>query len=359
MEAAVFTDLDMGIARVRILLSLAVLLSMYVDPTIGGLFHLGTRQLATLILYLVYAIGAYSAVWLDLVPRRLLWISSGLDLLVASLLTLCAEGPTSPSFAVFLFAIIAAGSWARLRTILTVTLLSASAYLLAIILSTHGLTNAYLMRAVYLGIAGYLITFLGQLRDRFEARLHELETIAERQNIARSLHDGYIQALGGIALRLESCRDMLRSNEATEAITELSELQNEVSREYDEVRAYVRSLVGADASVPANTFAGPNTRFRIQAAFSASGLVVEHVLQIMLEGMRNTRRHGQARFATIEVHEIADAVRVVVEDDGVGFGEPKALPWTIASRVSEFGGRLKIGEDKGVGARLEIEMPKV
>ena len=71
-----------------------------------------------------------------------------------------------------------------------------------VIATPHGLTNLYLMRAVYLAIAGYLIGFFGQQRAQFEARLRELETVNERQIIARSLHDGYVQALAGVTLRL-------------------------------------------------------------------------------------------------------------------------------------------------------------
>ena len=62
------------------------------------------------------------------------------------------------------------------------------------------------MRAVYLAIAGYLIGFFSQQRALFEAEVRELETRAERQSIARSLHDGYVQALAGVNLRLETCR---------------------------------------------------------------------------------------------------------------------------------------------------------
>ena len=49
----------------------------------------------------------------------------------------------------------------------------------------------------------------GQLRTKFESRLRELETVEERQNIARSLHDGYVQALAGVTLRLGTCRELL------------------------------------------------------------------------------------------------------------------------------------------------------
>jgi signal transduction histidine kinase len=114
---------------------------------------------------------------------------------------------------------------------------------------SDGLASVYLMRAVYLAIAGYLIGFFGQQRVNFERRLRELETDAERETIARSLHDGYLQALAAVSLRLESCRDMLCSNDLAAALAEIKEIQLGVSREYDEVREYVHSLVAEERPV--------------------------------------------------------------------------------------------------------------
>jgi signal transduction histidine kinase len=113
---------------------------------------------------------------------------------------------------------------------------------------SDGLLTVYLMRPVYLAIAGYLIGFFGQQRAHFEQQLRQLETQAERETIARSLHDGYLQALAAVNLRLEGCRDMLIGNELEPALAEIKEIQLGVTREYDEVRECVRSLAGADQS---------------------------------------------------------------------------------------------------------------
>ena len=43
-----------------------------------------------------------------------------------------------------------------------------------------------------------------------ESRIRELESASQRERIARSLHDGYMQALAGVNLRLETCRELLR-----------------------------------------------------------------------------------------------------------------------------------------------------
>jgi len=188
--------------------------------------------------------------------RNLLRASLLLDLGFATVLTIFTEDTTSPSYVFFVFAIIAVGCRSGLRSTVTVTLFSAALYLLAIVFLLHGVQEQFVMRAAYLAIAGYLIGFFGEQRARFESRLREEESLAERQKIARDLHDGYVQALAGVNLRLQSCRGMLSKGNAPAALVELTDLLSGVAREYDEVRSYIRWLaniedhVVADAGAP-------------------------------------------------------------------------------------------------------------
>ncbi|MGZ6241680.1 MAG: sensor histidine kinase [Candidatus Binataceae bacterium] len=327
------------------------------DPSTGGLFDVTKWQFITLVCHLFYSSSMY------LVLRRGVHIDSvrkfsiALDLLFATALAFVTEGRTSPSFVLFVFAIVAGGLGASLRDTVLTASCSVLLYILVIAFS-NGLTSDYLMRAVYLAMAGFVVGFFGLQRAKFETRLRALEAAAEREAIARSLHDGYIQALAGISLRLESCRDMLTSHQPAEALTEIKEIQTVVDRQYDEVREYVRSLAHADVRPRSPRLEDFNTQFRIQALFAGTGLMIEHIMQIVLEGVRNTQRHSHARVAAINVQQVGEAIRVTIDDDGVGFPDSMNPPWTIASRVAESGGRVVIGT-AGPGAHLEIAIPSV
>lgn len=350
-----FSELDRNVAQARVVLSLLVLMSLYVDPSTGGLFDVTKWQFITLICHLFYSSLMYLAlsrgVHIDSVRK----FSIALDLLFATAVALVTEGRTSPSFVFFVFAILAVGLGASLRDTILTTSCSVALYILVIALS-NGLMSDYLMRAVYLAIAGFVIGFFGQQRANFETRLREMEADAEREAIARSLHDGYIQALAGISLRLESCRDMLISDQPAEALAEIKQIQIVVDHQYDEVREYVRSLAHADWQRRSQTLEDFNTQFRIQAAFAGPGSTIEHIMQIVLEGVRNTRQHGHAHVAAINVQQIGEAIRITIDDDGIGFPDSINPPWTIASRVAESGGRLVI-RTAGRGAHLDIAIP--
>ena len=359
---------ERNIARSRIVLSLVAIASVYIDPTMpkltrwvelgGGPFAIDPLALAVMGLHLLYATSLYIAVSARPVPGvRLAAVATWADVLFAVAVAVVTEGATSPAYVFFAFAILAVGCRATLAFTLKVTVVCVALYLGVIVMSAdRGTAKTYLMRPAYLAITGYLIAFLAQQRLSLEAHARELESQAERQSIARSLHDGYVQALAGVNLRLESCRELLRRGRHDDAVVELMELQGSVRREYDEVRVFLRSLVDPkrQTTAPGDT---TGARFTVRAEFAGSGVLVEHVLHIMLEGIRNVRRHAAAGAAEIGVRSVDRRVHVTIDDDGVGFAPGAQPPWAIASRVIECGGTVRIVEAER-GGHLEIEIPE-
>ena len=356
MKAPDFADLDLNVARARIALSLVALLSIYIDPTTGqGSFSIDRYALATLALHFAYAMTAYSLIRRRVSPEQVIALTTALDIVFATAVTYLTEGPTSPSYVFFTFAIIAVGCRTGLRATLWVTFASVALYSILIGSSPQGVLSLYMMRPAYLAITGCVIGFLGQQRANFEVRVRDLETLAEREQIARSLHDGYVQVLAGLNLRLEGLRELLMRNRVSEVLDEIREMQIGVTREYDEVREYIHSLVNLERTIADTILPANETRFGIEATFSANGLLVEHILLIMLEGARNARRHAQAREVSLKAHVAGDLIKITIDDDGVGFRQAEP-PWAIASRVAEFGGQLRLVGQNRSGAHMEIEL---
>jgi len=356
MNAPDYTHLDLNVSRARIALSIVALISIYIDPTTGqGIFSIDRYALTTLALHFAYGLTAYSLIRRRVSPEQVFALTTALDILFATAVAFFTEGPTSPSYVFFTFAIIAVGCRTGLRATLWVTVVSVLLYLLLIALSPQGVESLYMMRPAYLAITGCVIGFLGQQRAIFEVRVRELETLAEREEIARALHDGYVQVLAGLNLRFEGLRELLIRGRTDKALEEMRELQIGVTREYDEVRAYIHSLVNLDRKIAKTTSASSDPRFHLEADFSANGLLVEHILLIMLEGARNARRHAQAREVAVKAHQAGELVRITIDDDGVGFKQAE-VPWAIASRVAEFGGQLRLVGQNRSGAHMEIEL---
>lgn len=367
MRSHAVLDLESNIARGRIVLSVVTVLSVFIDPTTphlaawvhvnSGPFAIDGHLFQILCVHLAFAIGIQIACRRGADLAFVTMLSNVFDVVFAIVVTLFTEGPTTPSFVFFAFVIVAVGCRSDFRSTAITTAICTGLYLVLIALLTPGDWHLYVMRPAYLGITGYLIGFLGQQRVLFEEHIRELETAAERQNIARFLHDGYAQGLAGINLRLETCRTLLRNDRAAAALEEVTELQTGVAREFDEVRAYIRSLAEVSEGSTRESSPMADPRCHLRAVVSARGSLLEQALQIVLEALRNTRKHARAQAATIDVAEDAGRLRIIIHDDGVGFEQAATPPWSIASRVAECGGHLAIAGAGRPGAHLEIELP--
>ncbi len=138
----------------------------------------------------------------------------------------------------------------------------------------------------------------------------------------------------------------------------ISDVQKGLAREHDAVRAYLRSLAEVEQMPESEDreFA-VETYFEVKANFECPAPILEQVLQIALEGVRNSWQHGKAARAAINISADDHLIRIAMDDDGVGFRNSEHLPWTIASRVAEYGGRLRTDDRERRGAHLEIEIP--
>ena len=287
---------------------------------------------------------------------RVLTVTTWCDVFFGAAIAVVTEGGTSPFFTFFAFAVMEAGLTAGFRRALTVTTVSVGLYLSLILVSAPGNANIYMTRTIFICITGYLLGFFGQQRLNLEAGIRELAGAAARQQIARDLHDGSAQALAGIGLQLKTCQELLRLGRHTEALLELSDLHGSVNREYDDLRTYMRSLVGVEIT-PARRGVGARTQFSVRVQFDGSGTLLDQVLQILREGASNVIRHARATSAAVYVGRTGGMLRINIDDDGVGFGDPIQQPWSIMSRVTELGGAMRLAQGELPGAHLVITLP--
>jgi signal transduction histidine kinase len=85
---------------------------------------------------------------------------------------------------------------------------------------------------------------------------------------------------------------------------------------------------------------------------------VERVFHILREGITNVERHARARSAFLRVQRSGSEVQISIDDDGVGFRDVAQRPWSIASRVEEVGGTLRVLQNGQPGAHLAITLPQ-
>jgi len=209
----------------------------------------------------------------------------------------------------------------------------------------------------------------------------EVAVFEERARIARDLHDGFIQSLAGLDLRIEACKLLLQRDPAR-IPHELEELHEAVARGYREVRRYLTVLRtpsrdGADLwSMLERLTAEFSVRegIRVELARSTSEVTLpatatHELAQIAREALRNAVRHGRATSAVIKLGTSPSHTYLVVRDNGTGFVDraaaidtdgflaPEAAPWSIRERTAALGGSLAVWTSPGRGTEISILVP--
>jgi two-component system, NarL family, sensor histidine kinase DegS len=222
---------------------------------------------------------------------------------------------------------------------------------------TPALTNVFLLR---------------RLRSRAGA--------VERARVARELHDGAIQALFGIEMKIEALRRRTTLS-ATQMDAELGEVQQLLQSEVLALRELMQALrpieLETSDQLP-DVLASLVERFRrdtgVSARFVYGGGPMSlpasaalELARIVQEALVNVRKHSRARNVLVRLTNTDQRCTLVIEDDGQGFEFKGRLsarelekrrvgPAIIKERARIAGAQLAVDSAPGLGARLELTL---
>jgi signal transduction histidine kinase len=219
-----------------------------------------------------------------------------------------------------------------------------------------------------------LIEQLEQTRAELAVAHHQAGVVAERERLAREVHDTLAQGYTSIVVLSQTAAAQLGTDPA--AARERLALIEEVAREN---LAEARAMVAAFSPVPledatlvealhrlAERFereTGVSTRVDTAALESAPALSRNDEVVLLRgaqEALSNVRRHAGATAVVLRLSTVGGAVSVHVEDDGVGFDPSAADGHGLAglrSRVAEVGGELDVVSAPGEGTRVTVRVP--
>lgn len=187
----------------------------------------------------------------------------------------------------------------------------------------------------------------------------ELARIAERERIARDLHDLLGHTLSVVILKSELARK-LAERDPVRAAAEIGEVEAVARQALTEVRAAV-------SAYRSRSFAGEldNARRVLSVAGVAlevetEGVVLpalhEGVLALSLrEAVTNVLRHAHATSCRVALRADAGSVRLVVEDNGRGGGAEGVGLRGMRERALVLGGSVE--RSVGPGTRLAVDLP--
>ena len=203
--------------------------------------------------------------------------------------------------------------------------------------------------------------------------------LAERERIAREMHDSLAQVLGVTHLRLRALISRPELTGATEVQGELTDLIGVCHEAYYDVREAILGLRESSRTDRAlleslRAYAEKFSRqSRIETTLDSTldgELVLTpqcevQVIRVIQEALTNVRKHSGARSAVVRISETPELTMFVVEDDGHGF-DPGTVPaeregfglHSMRERTELINGRLTIDSVPGRGTRIIVGVPR-
>ncbi|HLH73440.1 MAG TPA: sensor histidine kinase [Chloroflexota bacterium] len=198
---------------------------------------------------------------------------------------------------------------------------------------------------------------------------------AERQRIARELHDETAQSLTSLLIGL---RMIEKASTPEELSAHINDLRNQTGRTLQEVRKMAVDLrpstlddLGLAAALQwyTDSFA---RQTHIAIDLRLSGLeqrlpdAVEVVVyRIVQEALTNVAKHANASHVAVSIFREGNCVRANVVDNGQGFDVERVMRsrerglglFGMQERVSLVGGTLRIASSPGQSTRVSISIP--
>ncbi|MBM3357976.1 MAG: histidine kinase [Betaproteobacteria bacterium] len=210
-------------------------------------------------------------------------------------------------------------------------------------------------------------------KARLESDARRLAIMEERNLIGNELHDSLAQSLIGMRLRLKILSEALARKDFGAARYEANGLRRALTDANADLRDLLTNYrLKIDDSGLAQSVANLVERFGretgIAVFFQNDCRVLEltpaqeiQVFYIIQEALTNIRKHSGARNVRILLNNEGDLYTVLIEDDGLGMGDPdEPMPGEHAGlaimreRTEKLPGQIVIESEPGEGTRIVL-----
>jgi signal transduction histidine kinase len=205
-------------------------------------------------------------------------------------------------------------------------------------------------------------------RAESQAAHRELEVLADRDRIARDLHDQVIQQLFAIGLAMQGTHRRADSPAVADRLTEhIDHLQQVIH----DIRAAIFNLQADPTDKPrlrtalhdVITELTNDTPLRTTVRMSGPvsvvpGYLAEHAEAVLREAVSNVVRHAKADELLITI-SVDDDLVIDVTDNGIGVPDTVARSGlhNLRQRAVDAGGMFTLGRREGGGTRLVWTAP--
>jgi len=190
--------------------------------------------------------------------------------------------------------------------------------------------------------------------------IEHLAKVAERERIARDLHDVLGHTLSIIILKSELARKLI-DHDPERARAEIADVEQTSRAALADVRSTIRGYrahsLEAELKQAKSTLETAGVTVKAESEEVRLTPVQESVIALVVrEAVTNVVRHAHARNCHLKLAPVDGTCRIEIHDDGRGGGavEGNGLRG-MRERIEALGGTLK--RENNMGTRLSIEFP--
>ncbi|WP_020665952.1 sensor histidine kinase [Amycolatopsis nigrescens] len=196
------------------------------------------------------------------------------------------------------------------------------------------------------------------------ARAERLATLAERERIARDLHDLLGHTLTAVVIKAQLVRELVELDPAR-ARTEADGIESTAREALSEVRAAITGWRQSSLDTELETASGTLSSMGVTLTVQREGDLTlmgpaEHELALALrEVLTNVARHSGARTCHVAIGADSGELRLVVADDGRGGDVVEGNGLTgVRERITALGGQIRRSGTVGTsGTTVTIGVP--
>lgn len=203
---------------------------------------------------------------------------------------------------------------------------------------------------------------------------------AERQRIARDLHDEVGHALGAAVLRLElEMMQLPCDSEAIPAFQRVRQQLVESNSVLHNIAYNLRPRILEDLGLHAAlrslaSHAMELTDLQVRVVISGKSWTLNEaqelvILRVVQEGLTNVRKHAHAHHVHISLRYGQDGIKLRIADDGIGMQPRAALQHSgcehsglgiggLRERVELVGGQFSVGRGRAGGTCIVAHLPR-
>jgi signal transduction histidine kinase len=205
---------------------------------------------------------------------------------------------------------------------------------------------------------------------RLHQRLGELAVFADRDRIARDLHDTVIQRLFAVGLSLQGLARVVDPPSAAERI---DAAVDELDATIADIRSTIFALqarndpgIRSDVTTVVTELRDllghlPRLQFDGPIDTSVDKQVGESAAAVVREALSNVARHARATRTDVALTAGVGEFVVVVRDDGIGIRRSASRGGqglrNMATRAEQLGGRLDVTSEPGEGTTVTWRIP--